>query len=239
EAVASAHGRDTIPDGLVFKTSITVEFGGNTLLDNADLWFHPNGGLVRMQAGDTTAVFDGSTAWTTGTAIPRPRFQLLTWPYFAVTAYKLDDGGTDLEAMNAAPLREGDDTKLRRSELTFESGVGDSPDDWYILYVNEADQLVAMSYIVTYGVDTEEAEGDPHAIVYDNFVNVPLPGGEESGAILSTEWTFYNWSREAGLVGDIIGKVSLTNLELVEQPEGAFDKPEGADEVLVPAAEAE
>ena len=231
--VADAHGRGEVPADHVFDADATVMFGGNTLMDGADLMFHPNGALVRIEGGDHVAVFDGKTAYVTeGNPLPRPRFQLLTWPYFAVMAYKLDDGGATLEPMDDAPLRRGEEP-MRRAKLTFADGTGDSPDDWYVLYLNADDQLVASAYIVTYGKPTAEAEAEPHAIVYEELRAVEA-GGEATGVVLSPTWTFYNWTEAEGLVGEPIGEVRLEGLRLIPTPAEAFTKPAGAREVEVP-----
>ena len=104
-------------------------------------------------------------------------------------------------------------------KMTFADGVGDSPDDWYLLYTSpQSGRLIAMAYIVTYG-KTAEAEPQPHAIVYERFVM-------SDGALISTEWTFYNWSERQGIYGDPIGRAILRNLMFFKKVEkGAFDPP--------------
>jgi hypothetical protein len=232
--VAAAHGREAVPADHVFEANLTVRFRGNVLLDEADLRFHPNGGLVRIETETGVAVFDGTTAWVTGEDVmPRPRFQLLTWPYFAVNAFKLDDGGTSLEPMEPAPLVEGEQS-FRRAMLTFGTGVGDSPDDWYILYFDDDDRLVASAYIVTYGAGDDAPEPEPHAIVYGDFIDVPADG-EATGVLLSPDWTFYNWDEDRGIVGEPIGTVSLSELRLVAGGED-FVRPQGSTEVVVPGS---
>ncbi|MEM1012106.1 MAG: hypothetical protein AAGI46_07790 [Planctomycetota bacterium] len=231
--VADAHGRNALPSGLVLQSPITVNIGGNTMLEGADMTFHSNGALVRIEAGGDTAVFDGQTAWVTPDAtMPIPRFQLLTWPYFAVMAYKLDDGGAVLEPMASAPLREGEDP-MTRAKLTFTDGTGDSPEDWYILYLNDDNQLIASAYIVTYGKTAAEAN-PPKAIVYEDYTNVPGPDGE-TAAVLSPTWSFFAWDENKGLVGEAVGKVTLDDLRFVAPSEDVFEKPEGAAEVEAPA----
>lgn len=237
EAVAEAHGRDRVPANAVLRGQLTVDFGGRRTIDAADLWFHSNGALVRLESGGEVAVFDGSTAWATPEfPIGQPRFQLLTWPYFAVMPFKLDDGGANLEPLEPAPLREGEEPS-ERARLTFDAGVGDSPDDWYVLYLNAQNQLVASGYIVTYGQSAEQAEAAPHAIVYRDFADVPGVDGEATGVVLSTSWDFYNWTADGGIVGEPIGRVTLENLAFAEPPEGAFEPPEGSQEVAPPLAE--
>ena len=234
--VEAAHGRGEVPAGHVLHGTITVTFGENALLDAAEIWFDANGGLVRIETGDgATAVLDGTTAHLSppDADIPRPRFQLLTWPYFAVNAFKLRDGGADLAMMDPAPLREGEQP-MRRMLLTFAAGTGDSPDDWYVLYLDDAGRLVSSAYIVTYGTPAAEAEQEPHAIVYADFQDVPLPDGTNSGVVLSPTWTFYDWSEADGLVGEPRGSVEIEDLRFVETPAGAFDAPRDSREVVAP-----
>ena len=238
EQVAAAHGRENVPADAVLRASITVEFGGNALLDAAELTFHPNGGLVRIETDDATAVFDGTTAHLSppDAEMARPRFQLLTWPYFALMPFKLDDGGANLAEIDDAPLREGGEP-MPRMRLTFGQGVGDSPDDWYVLYL-DGSLLKAASYIVTYGdVDPDAAE--PHAIVYDDIENVPGPDGRPTGVLISRSWTFHNWSEDEGITGEPIGRATLEDLRFVERESGMFEAPADAREVEVPAGDAE
>jgi hypothetical protein len=234
DAVAEAHGRASIPDGLVFAGDLTVNFGGNVILD-VTTHFHPNGALVHMDAGPQgIVVFDGSTAHLAPADAPmqRPRFHVLTWPYFAVMAYKLGDGGTTLTPMEPAPLREGGEP-MRRAKLTFGDNVGDSPDDWYILYLTDDNVLKASAYIVTYGKG-DDAEPQPSMIVYDDFVTVPTPKDYDAAAVISTNWTLYHWSEDKGIVGEPKGTATLENLRLVQRPVGIFDAPAGSREVTVP-----
>ena len=52
--------------------------------------------------------------------------------------------------------------------MTFDRGIGDAPDDWYVVYKdNNSDLLAALVYIVTGGgTSVEVAEEDPHTITY-------------------------------------------------------------------------
>ncbi len=238
--VAAAHGKAAIPADSVLYADVTVTFRGNTVLDEAKFWWTPNVGMVRLETVDgTVAVFDGSTAWVTDEdALARSRFHLITWPYFAMMPFKLDDGGTRIELMDDAKLDvDADGPLMRRGKLTFDSGVGDSPDDWYKLYINTNNQLAAAAYTVTYGKTVEEAEADPHAIVYSNFIDVPDADGHKTGVIVSTDWTFHLWNEQDGINPDLYGEVVLTNLRFVDADEASFDKPEGATQVLPPTAE--
>ena len=235
-AVAEAHGRDAMPAGLVLRADVTVMFGGGTAVDGADFTWTADAARTRMEAKDgSLAVFDGTTAWAEPAGNAMTRFHLLTWPYFAMLPFKLDDGGTQLEHVEPATTRPAEGgNPLSRAKLTFGDGVGDSPDDWYILYANDDGRLGAAAYTVTYGKTVEQAEAEPHAIVYDGFVDVPLPDGTPSGVVISTAWTFHNWSEADGVDPAVIGTATLDNLRFVPMEDGMFEAPTGAVEVEAP-----
>jgi hypothetical protein len=120
------------------------------------------------------------------------------------------------------------------ARLTFAGGTGDTPDDWYVLYRDpQTSRLAAMGYVVTWGRDLEQAEAEPHAIVYDDFTPV-------GGAMIPTTWRFYRWSLEDGIQGDPIGRLELTGVHLVESlaelPEGVFARPADARAEEMPQA---
>ena len=108
------------------------------------------------------------------------------------------------------------------AKLTFHQGVGDTPDDWYIVYADpQTGYLMSMAYIVTFGKDLAEAEKEPHAITYDGFDNV-------DGVVISTRWNFWNWSPAEGIHGMPIGDAALSNVRFVEPGERTFARPANA-----------
>ena len=234
--VAEAHGRSKLPANAVFHGKITVKFGDSKMLDDAEIWFKPSGAVVRIETDGATAIADGKTAWISppDAKLPRPRFQLYTWPYFAVAAFKLDDAGVRLEPMGPATIGQFSSRRHDRAKMTFAPGTGDAPDDWYVLYVSDAGRLEAMAYIVTYGKTPQQAEAEPHGIVYDEFVDVPDADGKPTGVKMSARWSFRGWSPDAGFGEDEIGSATLGGLELVPPPPGAFDVPADAREVPAP-----
>ena len=236
-AVAAAQGRSKIPAGTVFHGKLTVQFGDSKLLDDAEIWFKPSGAVVRLEAGDATAVADGKTAWISppDAKLPRPRFQLYTWPYFAMAPFKLDDAGVKLEPMEPLAMTDPDrgEITLKRAKMTFTAGTGDAPDDWYVLYVEPDGRLGAMAYIVTYGKTKQQAEAEPHAILYGDVIDVPGPDGKPTGVRLSTSWSFRNWSPDKGMA-DSVGSATIAGLELIAPPADLFDVPADAREVPAP-----
>ena len=201
--IEKAHNKRTYSQHGALVADLVVEFGGNTLVDGR-LGMDTPGGKTRLELSSgehagSVLVFDGSDAWLApaGSGFQGGRFHVLTWSYFLAAPMKLSDEGTHVEPLGELPFMGGQ--SLDAAKLTFGDGVGDSPDDWYILYRDaKTKRLAGMAYIVTFGKDLETAEEEPHAIVYGGWEEV-------KGVWLSTDWTFYNWTREEGVISDPIG----------------------------------
>jgi hypothetical protein len=221
EAIAKAHARDVWAAKDAIRSDIVVRFGEDTILEGRMLSTTSMSRTRLDLASGAVAIWDGETAWVSppDAAIEQARFHVLTWPYFLSAPMKLQDPGTRLEPLGQKPLR-GESHETAR--LTFEPGVGDTPDDWYIVYKDlETDRLKAMAYIVTFGTTAEEAEKEPHAITYDEFVVV-------EGVPIPTKWTFWMWSESEGIHGEPIGGVTLASPAFVSTTAADFAVPENA-----------
>lgn len=229
QAVEAAHGLDAWTSKDAVSADIRLSFGGNQVLDGR-MVFTPSMGKVRLDQGDMSVVWDGKTAWVTpaDAEFPRARFHVLTWPYFLAAPMKLRDPGTHLELLGARDLW-GEPHDAAR--LTFGEGVGDSPDDWYLLYRDpETHRLDAMAYIVTYGTSAEKANEEPHAISYHDFQDV-------EGVAIPTTWRFWLWNGDEGVHGDPIGEAVLSNVRFVTPEAGTFTVPQdNASEAEMPQA---
>ncbi len=108
---------------------------------------------VHYLATDTTQRFgfDGERAWSmTGERVAgmSPRFWSLTPYYFVGLPFVLADEGINFETLPDR-IREG--TTYNMIKVTFDTGTGDAPDDYYVLYLNsQTNQLDALRYIVSY-----------------------------------------------------------------------------------------
>ena len=220
--IEAAHGLAAWRSHKAIQADFDVEFDGKPalactmLLDISD-------GRVRMELADgTLLVFDGHSAWVSPaqSAMEQARFHLLTWTYFMASPMKLRDPGSHLAPLDPMPLH---GQHIPAAKLTFDAGVGDSPDDWYILYRNPASQrLAALAYIVTYGgVPAEDAEKEVRAITYDDF---QVAGG----VMLATRWSFWMWNAQEGTHGPPLGQARLTNIKFINPQPDAFKKPADA-----------
>lgn len=226
--IEKTHGMDVWSAAEAMEVDITVDFGGQRMVDG-QLLMDPTGSRVRLTLKDgTVAVFDGQDAWVSppDSAFHQgARFHVLTWSYFLAAPMKLRDSGTHIEDLGKLPLRNG--KKMAAARLTFDSGVGDTPEDWYVLYRDREKRLAAMAYIVTFGKSVEAAEEEPHAITYGDFWNV-------RGAVVPRHWEFWNWSQDTGIHGEPIGEVKVSNFKFVEPAADAFTAPEGAKRADMP-----
>jgi hypothetical protein len=224
--IEEAHG--AWPEGKVFASGFTVEFGGNTVFQGTMHTDAPMS-LVRLEnAAGTAVVFDGEEVWQhpVDGDFQGARFHVFTWPYFLTAPLKLRDPGTHLEDLGKQPFQ--GDQGLPAARLTFGDGVGDTPEDWYVVYRDSQDRLAAMAYIVTFGKDTAAAEKEPHAITYHDFVTV-------DGVAVPTHWKFWNWSAEKGLFGEPLGEAKLTDPRFTDAGD-AFERPAEAAPVPMPGS---
>lgn len=212
------------------KEGVRADFrstmGGNVRLEGTMLT-NSTAGKTRLELKNgTVIVFDGKTCWLypPDADLERARFHSLTWPYFLAAPMKLRDPGSSLEDLGKMELQ---DREYDAAKLTFEPGVGDTPEDWYVLYRDpESDRLHAMAYIVTYFGNEAPPAKEPHAITYENFEDV-------DGIPIPMLWRFWNWSKEDGLQ-EQLGQFEIANVEFVTPDDDAFKAPEGAVEQTLP-----
>ncbi len=221
--LVSQHNIKDFYEHEVISFDINLNFNDQERL-NATIYSRTNSGKVKVVKADgTVLLFDGTKVYISpdSAKYDGARFDALTWSYFALAPFKFADEGTKWGQMEKLPLRNKEDF-LPSVKLSFENGVGDAPDDWYQVYINQETGLVeAMAYIVTFGNRSqEEAEKNPHAIVYNNY-------RPYEGAIVSANWKFHNWNKETGL-GEQIGEATIKNIQFIEETEDLFTLEEGA-----------
>lgn len=233
--IETAHGKDAYDAmgaaGKVVRVEFDVDFGGGDLLAGT-MWFDTAVGQTRMELDNgAVVVFDGDMCWVSGDAPEIPygyRFHALTWPYFVAAPFKLSDPGVSHALIEEAPL-----TANRTSEatkMTFGDGVGDAPDDWYVVFpVPQDGSLAALAYIVTYDMPAAYAEQKPSIVFYTQPETV-------EGATFATELIFHFWDKQAGVQGeDPKGVMSVSEIAFVDPPADAFVAFDGAMESALPS----
>jgi hypothetical protein len=124
---------------------------------------------------DMSIGWDGEKAWSMNWPSATPvRFLVLLNYYFVNLPWLTQDPGVVLGEPEARTLRDGE-TEYVTVMMTFEPGTGDTPDDYYRLYIDpETKHLKATDYVVTYKALMGEGEvaSPEHCLVYDEYTTV-------------------------------------------------------------------
>lgn len=210
---------------------INLVFGGKPrLVGTVTMMTNSTKVLVEKENGDRV-LYDGSNVLLhpADAEWPRARFDVLTWSWFFAAPYKLDDPGTHWTSLGKLPFDGVDSAEAER--LTFGEGIGDAPDDWYIVYSDEVSSMMkGVAYIVTYGKSAEEkAKAEPHAITYHHYK-------EFAGIPFATRWLFQDWSKEGGVSGER-GEATISNVRFIDNPDSIFQLPADAKNVPLVSGE--
>lgn len=175
--------------------------------------------------GDATLGWDGEEAWIqpNAEAFPSPaRFWALTPYYFVAMPFVAADPGTRYEQLDDAEL---DGVMHHIVKLTYGDGVGDAPDDYYVLYLHpETKRLSALRYVVSYPGFFPDGGHSPEKIMrYSEYREV-------DGLSIAGRLDTSRWDVEAGEPGEVVTNVVVSNVSLGETwDEDFFAKPEGAE----------
>ncbi|SFN75550.1 hypothetical protein SAMN04487989_103212 [Bizionia echini] len=203
-AIETAHKKEAFLKEAAVQFELILSFGGNEILNGlATFSTDSSEGKIEMTNGDVIIYKEDQVYYSPSiTNTQRIRFNAYTWSYFFLFPYKLSDEGT---IWNSYPETQLGGEKYSTKKLSFEANTGDAPDDWYVVYANPNSNLVEVAaYIVTAGKTKAEAEADPHAIKYEDFIgikNIPF----------ARKWTFWEWDSELGLTQQI-GEGTIKNI---------------------------
>ncbi|MEZ5065813.1 MAG: hypothetical protein R3B81_13855 [bacterium] len=122
--------------------------------------------------GATRIAWDGEQCWSLGyDGKAPPRFLYnLTW-YFVNLPWVTRDPGVVLAEPREERLFDAPTPSLV-VRMTYEPGVGDTPRDWYDLFLDPATfRLQACRYVVTYGalLPPGVESTPPHVLVYEDW----------------------------------------------------------------------
>ncbi|MFQ3174594.1 MAG: hypothetical protein ACI9WT_001480 [Flavobacterium sp.] len=214
DQIEEAHQKEKFSSKQAVQYDFKLEFGGKERM-NAQFTILTNSsqGVIEYKNG-AKIVFNKDKVFYSPN-IPNEksvRFDAFTWEYFFLFPYKLSDPGTKWSSYNN---KEGDQDKYLTQKLSFESGTGDAPDDWYVVYADKATNLIEKAaYIVTANGTKEEAEKNPHAVQYLEYKKI-------DGIPIATKWLYWEWKEGEGLTNKI-GNATLTNIKFVTVNENTF-----------------
>lgn len=196
-------------------------FPGSPMTMKANIIVEQGNRRVRMDYPDANASigWDGEQCWSLNWQMPSPpRFLPQLNYYFLNLPWLMKDPGVVL----SQPARErvfDDPVEYIAIRVTYEAGVGDTPDDYYVLYIHpDTYRLAGCRYVVTYpGLVPRGMEHTPeHILLYEEFATV-------NGLVVPTAYTIYETNR------DEYAACKITNWSfdkpfddaLVDMPEGA------------------
>jgi hypothetical protein len=152
-----------------------------------------------------------------------PRFYIWTPFYFFGMPFVFADPGAKQESLGRKSFqgREYDTTRV-----TFASGTGDSPEDYYVAYVDpDSGQLRLVEYVVTFPSIRKNKPIDqlePHAILFEEWQKA-------DGLRVAKAASFYNW-KNGNIEGEPLGKLTFSAVRFSANTpdETKFAKPAGA-----------
>ena len=217
--VENAHHKQEFLAQEAVQFDFKLEFGGNEKMDaKFTILTNSTEGVIEFKNGSKIIVNQDKIYYSpTILNEESVRFDAFTWSYFFLFPYKLSDPGT---IWNAYSNKEKDFENYNTEKLTFKSGTGDAPDDWYVVYANKKTNLLEKAaYIVSINGGKEAAEKNPHAIQYLEYKDV-------DGIPMATKWVFWGWEAGKGLTNEL-GHATLSDIKFVKV-EADYFKP-GAD----------
>jgi hypothetical protein len=127
---------------------------------------------VLIESSNFKLGFDGSEVWITPDMAAMggqsPRFYHNLFFYFFSIPMILSDPGINYEDMGEQLL---DEKKYRAVKISYQQGIGDSPEDYYIPHFDlETGQMEALLYTVTYR--SGEATQQYNALLYPEWQEV-------------------------------------------------------------------
>ncbi|MGI8891695.1 MAG: DUF6503 family protein [Chthoniobacterales bacterium] len=156
-----------------------------------------------------------------------PRFYMGTPFYFFGMPFVFGDPGAKQESLGKKMFQGQEYDAVK---ITFGQGTGDTPDDYYVVYLDPSSaQLKMVYYVVTYPAMRKGravSALEPHAIVFKDWQKV-------EGLLVPKDAPFYKWTGD-GIEGEPLGHLDFSNVHFLKKspaPE-QFQKP--ADAVVAP-----
>lgn len=176
---------------------------------------------VRISHPDYTIGFDGEEVWITpdreafGQSSPRFYHNLIF--YFFACPFVLADPGINYEVL---PQRQLNGKTLDAVKVSYNDGVGDAPDDYYIAHFDaETHEMYLLLYTVTYF--NQSANENFNALIYDDWTEV---GG------LKVPQSMKGYKFAADTLGEQRYVRPIDRIEISERSldPSLFEMPEGA-----------
>lgn len=148
-----------------------------------------------------------------------PRFWALTPYYFVGIPWVLADPGVEIGPPGEVSI-EGE--RLITLRASFSEGVGDAPDDYYVVLIDpESEQVRGVRYVVSYPGFYEEGAHSPEKVLFYEELR------QTEGLMLARRFRSYVWTE--GTPGDPAAQADIPALRFVpELHRAAFAPPQEA-----------
>ena len=189
-----------------------------------DTW---SGRARHFSVSDSTQQFgwDGAAAWVMAKDSAvfnyNTRFWSLTPYFFMGQPFVLEGKGTNLKLLDQVEFK---DNLYHVVKVTFDSGTGDAPDDYYVLYFNtRSHKLEVIRYIVSFPGYFKDGKHAP-----EKFME--LSGEQTVDGIWFPENYKTYWLTEENAPGEHITDIKLSEIKFLPELESSyFDVPSGAE----------
>ena len=174
---------------------------------------------IRLESEKQTIGFDGEKVWIAPDTVDasRARFYHNLYFYFYAMPFVVGDPGAFYEDVEPKEIK---GITYSGIKITYGEGVGDSPDDFYIIWYDpETYKMEWLMYTVTYR--SGEANENYRLIKYDQWAEV-------EGLMLPTAIQWHEYKDE--VAGDMSNEVIFENIKLSQEApsEDIFEMPENA-----------
>lgn len=140
-----------------------------------------------------------------------PRFYMGTPFYFFGMPFVFADSGAKQESLGKK-IFQGEQYDAVR--ITFGKGAGDTPDDYYVAYIDPATaHLKMVYYVVTYPAMRKGrpvSQLEPHAIVFADWQTA-------DGLLVPKTAPFYKWTG-TDIEGEALGRIEFSNVHFLTHP---------------------
>ncbi len=215
-AIEKTYGQKTFQSKKIVRFDLEYELNGIVLL-RARISARTNSSAIRLDRNDgTTLIFDGKNVWQSPDSVvfENARFNIFAWHYFFAIPFKMHDVGAKWQ-LEKQKTKLFESQNLPAARLTFEKNVGDSPDDYFLVFKNPNHSIAGMAYHVSAFLSATDQAA--RAITYDDFTTV-------EGVLFAQTWQFWRFDALRG-AHTRVGSAKITNVKFIEETQNLFKKP--------------
>lgn len=136
--------------------------------------------------------FDGTRTWSTNWKRGNPpSFMVHLAYYFLNLPWLTQDDGVHLSDVGKGRIP-GDDREYLTVKMTFGAGVGETPDDYYTIYIDpETYRMRATEFIVTHAAVLDLFKAPPEVKFIGPLIHVYEDYGTFDGLLIPTKYSTY------------------------------------------------